>query len=214
MWNVISAVRGVAELVYFGAGICVAIVAIYGLKQLSLLKADMLARSDRAAKEKAIEGSEAYLCSFVPLFNAYYFARSKIGIPTYGGAIGDFSPESLPKDAIELCKKRYAVIQWLPAMNRLESIAAGFVTGVADDRTGFEIIGRTYCAAVQSIYDILSLSRREKSNPYFNNIVRLYLTWAPRLSKAELATAKDDLESRITKIRDLEIPPLGPKYGA
>ena len=213
MGQALNTIRPAAELLYFAATICLAIVAIYALKQISLLKADMRARSERAAKEKAIDTSSAYLCAFVPLWNTYFLDLSRQQLHMYDGPIGDFHSASLPKSSVDMATKRYAAISWLAAMNSLEAIAAAFVTGVADEIVGFEIIDRTYCGTVRDMYDILSLSRSERANPYFNSIVRLYQTWSPRLSKYELSVAKDDLEKRILEIPEKHIPSLGPDVG-
>jgi hypothetical protein len=48
-------IRSGLELLYFVAGVVVAIGVIYGLKQIALLKKDIRLRNERAAKEKAIE---------------------------------------------------------------------------------------------------------------------------------------------------------------
>jgi hypothetical protein len=102
---------------------------------------------------------------------------------------------------------------WLPAMNELEAISAAFTSGIADDATGFKIIGRTFCASVEFSYDLIAYSRHRTIDVqgYWSNIVQLYQTWSPRLKESELRQAKEDLERRIAGIASsgARIPAIG-----
>jgi hypothetical protein len=99
---------------------------------------------------------------------------------------------------------------WLPAQNEIEAIAAFFTTGVADEKLGFGVIGRTYCRTVELNYDLISLFRDEKPVSYWKNTVELYLIWRPRLSKAEMSSLKDSLQSKIAALGpDNAISPIG-----
>ncbi len=204
-------VRPWAELAYFTSAAVLAVVSIIGLLQISLLKKDIRLRNDRAAKEKAIEYSHRYLTVFIPLYNTYLADRDKKGFTPYGGAVGDFSPESLRgADRMIARKKGLALAEsCLPALNELQSIASAFMVGVADERVGFDIIGRTYCHSVRDSYDILAGVRWDKTCPYFQSIVGLYQVWASRMSKAELSALTKDLASQIRNIPDAEVPPIG-----
>jgi hypothetical protein len=210
MQSILFDVRPYLEAIYFLCSILLVIIGFYGLRQIRFLKADINGRSERAAKEKAIEASTEYLNCYIPLSNEFTEEILKAKIPFYEGPIGDFSVKSIPKDFIKTAIVRYKLQTWLKSMNNLESVAALFTTGVADEKTGFEIIGRTYCNTVESKYDIISLCRLKDACPYFNNIVLLYKVWAPRLSKVELVSSRKNIEDRIDDIPDNEIPPLDP----
>jgi len=95
MQQFFTEVRPWAEFAYFLSTIVLAIVAVFGLQQISLVKRDIRLRSDRAAKEKAIEYSHRYLTIFVPLYDECTHDRTKKGIVGYDGPIGDFTPGSL-----------------------------------------------------------------------------------------------------------------------
>jgi hypothetical protein len=95
-------------------------------------------------------------------------------------------------------------------MNELQSIACVFTTGVADERVGFSIIGRTFCGTVEDMYDVLSMARMDgNAFPYYQSIIDLYQVWSPRLTKAELETMRNDMTKRISAIQDTGIPPIG-----
>jgi hypothetical protein len=80
---------------------------------------------------------------------------------------------SIPTEFIPALKKRHELSSWLAAMNQLESMAAAFVSGVADEQVGFRAIGRTYCFTVEHNYDLLAFARTGQANPYWANIVDL-----------------------------------------
>ena len=56
------------EWLFFLSGTVLCFIAFRGLKQIDLLKADMLARSERSAKEKAIEAIGVFLNQFMPSY--------------------------------------------------------------------------------------------------------------------------------------------------
>lgn len=197
------------ELAYFISGIVLACVAIYGLQQIKIMKRDMATRAERAAKEKAIEYSSRYLSAFCEISRAFFNEYRENKMEPYKGQIGDFTLSSFPKEHFANAKKRFSLSSWLPAMNELEAIASAFTTGVADERTGFNIIGRTYCLTVIHDYDIIALCRNGNACDYYQSIVDLYKIWSPRLNKAELEAARQKMDERISCIPDACIPPIG-----
>lgn len=204
-----------AILPYFQAashisGVLIAIAAIYGINQIRLMKVDMSTRSERAAKEKAIEYSEKYLQNYVISDMKFVSDYHEENLSPYDGPIGDFSPDSVPDKYIDSAEKKYALGSWLPAVNLLEAIASAFTKGIADEKVGFDIIGRTFCSTVAHKYDVISLSRSDDVHPHYQDIVELYSIWSSRLSKAELEEARDDLEAKVSEIDEEEIEHISP----
>ena len=95
MQDPVTQIRPWAELAYFFSGPLLAIIAIFGLQQVFLLKKDIKIRSERAAKEKAIEYAQRYLTVFVPLQNKADTIFKERKLEAYKGPIGDFTIESL-----------------------------------------------------------------------------------------------------------------------
>lgn len=197
----IDQLRPWAELLYFGSGIVVAIAVVLGLEQVKLLKRDIRLRNERAAKESAIENARAYLSAYVRLQGIFSAEYQEKNLGPYAGPIGDFTSRSIKQHAaaFAFARKRFTLMSWLAAMNELEALSAAFTSGVADEATGFKIIGRTFCRSVESMYDIIALSRdkAETAQGYWSNIVQLYGMWSPRLEEAELRQAKEHLDTRI-----------------
>lgn len=210
MLEIVSAAKPFLEVLYFLAGVL--LVGGLGLtyKQVVLIKKDIRIRNERAAAEKAIEACERYFCSYTPRNGKFLDDYLKEKLDSYKGPIGDFSITSIPGNLKAGCLKRYALPSWLPMMNQLESISAFFISGVADECTGFRVIGRTFCGTVESNYDLIAISRQKKEAcPYWANTVGLYQLWRPRLTKVEMETAKEALELELSSISDRSISPIG-----
>jgi hypothetical protein len=206
MWDI----KTVLELAYFVSGISLALTALYGIQQVRTVKKDLSMRVERAAKEKAIEYSGRYLTTFVPLMDAYDRDCAESKIPRYRGPIGDFSPSSIPPEYERHLKRLLLEPRsLLPAVNELNHIAAAFAYGVADDNTGFEIIGRTFCSVVASLYAVLASLRSAGSCAYWEPIVKLYRTWSARLSRTELESLRATLDKRLAGLGDTRISAIG-----
>jgi hypothetical protein len=204
--------RSVLELIYFISGPVTAVAAIFALGQLRLLKFDTNTRLERAAKERAIEYSSRYLTEYRRL-TMYQIDKIKV-FPSYKGPgpnqNSEFSKKSLDAKILNAALLRWSDFRWLPAMNELQVIASAFVTGVADEETGFKIIGRTFLGAVESSYDLLCIANDGKSNGYYSSIIQLYKCWKPRSSTAELEVMKQVIEAELAKnVTSENLPPIG-----
>jgi len=212
----LAGLRPWVELLYFASGIVISVSVVYGLKQVRLLKRDIRLRNERAAKEKAIEYSSRYLDSYVQLSNAFLHDcdGAKLG-SSYSGPIGDFTDGSLLANpgALELARSRFKLNSCVRALNELEAISAAFTSGVADEGTGFNIVGRSFCKNVQYDYDVISFARDARSGApgYWSNIVRLYEIWSPRLEEADLRQVRERIDDRIAAAtkQGVRIPPIG-----
>ena len=212
MLNFLQQVRPWLEAAYFLSTLLLAGAAIFGLQQIRLMKRDMQTRSDRAAREKAIEYIARYFSEFVPL-NTRFTEEciTKKLIYTYAGSVGDFSYATFPRTHYAAAWKRFKIDShsWMPALNELQTIAAAFAYGIADEKLGFQSIGRTFCHAVESMYDILSMARKELTCPYYESIILLYQLWHPRLSKSELTARRNELDKELSTLSDNSTPNLG-----
>jgi hypothetical protein len=209
--NSINEVRPYAEIAYFIAGVGLLIVAGFGLRQLGLLKEDIRTRNLRAAREKAIEAANQYVREFIPSYNRFWHKTRKAGLSSYDGPVSDFTRKSVEERLLKNAVKRLELTMSTNAFNFLETVAAHFTTGVADENIGFRIIGRSYCGAVGSNYDIISLCRPEKACPLCDNIVQLYRTWSARLSKEELKAARTELDKNISSIAEGPLEHIQPE---
>jgi hypothetical protein len=201
-------VRSWFELVYFISGPIIAIFAVVGLIQVILLKKDMRVRAIRAAKERALEYSQRY-ANFVLLHREFTRECSKKKFPMYKGDVHDFSPNSLSSELKDIVKQKMRLDSGVAAMNELEAIAAAFVTGVADDATGFKIFGRSFCQIVHIHYDLLVVYDGETSNSHAQYTRELYKAWSDRLTEKELVDIRADARTRLESIARTQFVPIG-----
>jgi hypothetical protein len=204
----VETIRPFAELLYFLSAVGLLLVAVYGLKQLHLLKEDIRTRNTRAARERALESATIYAHEFIPNYNKYYAALKEANLVLYEGSIGDFSANSLT-----LAEKQQALarMKLLPgpglyAFNSLDLIASTFVHGVADDNVGFRTIGRAFCGTVANNYDIFALWR----SAHYDATERLYQIWRTRLTKEELEATRTKLDQDIAKIEEETLEQIQP----
>ena len=205
----IALVRPYVEIAYFIAGIFLLVGVAFAWRQALLIRSDMSLRMERASKEKAIEACSKYTDQFVEKSNLAFKLDFEKKYSNYAGKfLGNFTRASLPKEHIDNCVKRY--LHHMPALNCLESIAAFFVSGVADEKTGFSIIGRSFCENVEFNYDLISFPRENSALQTWNNIVILYGVWRPRLSRSEIEFAEREAQAALKGFGpDKSINPIG-----
>lgn len=208
--TVVELVRPYLEILYFLAGIALVFVVGYSLQQLRLVKEDIRTRTVRAEREKAIEAAGWYMREFVPMFNRMWIKMQKLGLSAYTGPLAsDFKFTSLPPTVRKRGIDRFEKME-PDVFNILEMVAAHFTTGIADEKVGFRIIGRTYCGTVADNYDVLSICYSDQAVPYYQNIVQLYQTWSPRLTKEELAATRLALDKRISSLAEAQLEHIQP----
>lgn len=208
MADFLQALRPYLETAYFLSGPLLLIVASFGLGQIRLMKRDIALRQERAAKEKAIEYASRY-ARLSKLAMKAVADRTKANLKDYNGMVGDFSMASIPLTMLPISKKRHSIVSWLPVLNELDAIASAFVSGVADERTGFNIFGRTFCQSVKRNYDLIALERGNHVLPDFQSVVDLYRTWSSRLAKVELAETQSKIQTRMVNITEPSLPKIG-----
>ncbi|HXM49638.1 MAG TPA: hypothetical protein VN956_17480 [Pyrinomonadaceae bacterium] len=165
------------------------------------MKSDMLGRSERAAKEKAVEAAFEYAKTLTTL-GMHAINLGKNVPSSYTGPIGDFTLDSIPAEMRELADKRYASGAMIIPLDMLDAIAAMFVTGIADEKTAFPIFGGAFCATIAGQYDIIAGATSDRSFSPFANLIELYQPWSTRLSKMDLARARQTLEKEMSAIPD------------
>jgi len=208
----LTGLRPYLEAAYFVASIGLVIGLFVTRQQLLAFRTDSRVRNERLAKEKAIDAASRYLGDFVSKASSDWSERSTKNISYRRDKLGNFSIGSLTKErASAVAKQTSASTTALPVLNELETIASFFTTGVADEKTGFSIIGRSFCATVHNYYDLIALLRGdEAAQPYWSNIVELYRLWSPRLARAELGATAESIARHISGLpEDRSIAPVG-----
>ena len=153
-----------------------------------------------------------YLTDCVQLSNENARIRAESGFTFYDGPIDDFSFKKLPQDRKDLIAKNLSKdFSNVRLLNSLEIMSSYFVSGVADEETGFKICGRSFCQTVSVRYDVICALRGEQ-NPqrYWHNIVGLFEVWNPRLTRGELAQRADHIAEEMAGLpKNLRIAVIG-----
>lgn len=201
MTNLIVQIRPYMEVLYFAAGITLAIGLLIARAQLRALQSDLTTRMERAAKEKSIEACARYFQSFVPLVNEFNIASSSFELPDFEFIQDRFSHLDLTKEFKEAEKVMTANgVSALDALNELQLIAAYFSSGVADQRSGFDIIGLSFCYHVRHLYGHIIALRSGEDGDYYQPIVDLYRIWSHRLSLSQFEREKAAAQRRIESL--------------
>lgn len=212
MSNIIVAVRPYLEIGSFAATTILVIGIMIGWRQLTAFNKDSRARNERLAREKAIDASTRYLSRYVDLCNTEFGKREETGFSPHRGEVGDFLASSLDIKVAGRAAAHMEKTSWsLAHLNELEAISSYFVSGVADEETGFGIIGRSFCHTVRDYYVVISLLRGDDQvQPYWHNIVQLYRLWAPRLTRREFNATANNLAEQIARLPvERRLKPVG-----
>lgn len=207
--------RSAAEMAYFLSAIGLLCVGARGLRQiyllkdqLSLLEKETQDRNRRASLEQTMAHCERF-ANYILSRRAFVSQCQEKGWPIYTGAIGDFSIESLGKDAAtwqDTVKNKMALDSSVGTLNQLELISAAFISGLADDDVGFKTIGLGFCATVASHYDIFSVRSGAGS---FQNVRELYKIWSSRIILQEFDQQRKSLSERMNSIPNHKIASVG-----
>jgi hypothetical protein len=200
--------KDLLEKVSFAATVILAFAAVCGLRQLTLFKKDIILRNTRAAKERAIQCAERY-AEYSELTGEYLKERGKIGLKSYDGPIGDFLKTSIPDKLMPDCVKRFSIQSHLAPMNLLEIIAANFTSGVADEETGYNIFGPSFCAAVESNYDLIAMWKKDPTDKSWSDIIELYRIWSPRMTRNALDLKRQEIELQMQSLPNRKITSIG-----
>lgn len=206
-------IRDVAEFLYFIAGVGLLIVASRGTRQIALLKNqvvllkhDIDSKNMRAAKEQTLFYCQKF-AELVLLRRIFVKESESQGLSLYAGTVGNFNVSELDEKCKESVAKKLGLNSSVAALNLLELIAMAFLTGVAEDVSGFKTIGRSFCAVVATHYDIFTIQNSDRA--YWQNVIELYKLWSGRIKLAEIDEERRKLEERAKSTSSNPIVPIG-----
>jgi hypothetical protein len=216
--SIISSLRPIFELLYFASGVGLLIVGLFALRQISLAKTNILVRSSREAAAIAASQCERYHKDIIPLWDKFDLIRAERGIPDYNLTIGDFTLEHVhdlgeawPCKWLTKMNDREFAALCVETFNALESFAVYFTEGVGNERIAFESVGKTFCNNVVQCYPMVAVVRRRGGSNYYNNIVKLFELWYPRLAGEELRGQLQEITTRLSLLEHKCVEPLGTK---
>ncbi len=180
-------IRKIFELSYYVSGIVLCVGIFIAYSQMKVSKESAAQDAARCRKERAIDMADKYLRDTVDKCNKLFNLKKKLGVSfKVRKNISKFKFEI--NDCMWMnddCNWDLVVTSML-ICNDLELISSSFVSGIADEETGFSIIGRSFCSTVEDNYDVLSIAYGNKAYPPYKNVIELYGIWSPRIRVGEL----------------------------
>lgn len=197
--DIVNTARPYTEMLYFLAGIILTGTIFVARTQIKEAR-DQGARSEiRLSREKAIESCRFYFEVFIDKSNDRYEKMKASGYKRRECS-KDFSKVVLSsEDCIEILNKsiEFGIVF---EVNALEVVASYFVSGVADEKIGFQIIGKTFCDSVHTSFDFIYAVRIDEINQLrYHNCLKLYEIWSIRLEEGDIFKIINELQAKLKK---------------
>jgi len=185
-------IQNAVQFGYHVSGILIFISILIAYFQLK--SSTQASRSEREYNKKkiSIEMCDRYLTSGVSKSNELYnLCKEKNISIRLEKNVTDFVYDDNRSSWLQDPNNWSIVVQSMLLCNELELIASSFLNDVANIDIGFDVIGKSYCATVENNFDLISLVRRNKVHPGYENTVRLYGKWNPKLQMREIDAVID-----------------------
>jgi len=210
-WTMVLAVLTLALLVVAGRG----------LRSLRLTKKEMTDRATRQACAKAVRCMEVFALEIVPqnmdLLNLLQENRIEVFTQRFEDVrFDDPSPEYFERAREWSSRLEYDVARpMLALLNRVESWASHFVSGVANADVAFEACAPPFCMLVTQYHALVIVTRRNRGVGVYPNTTKLFNHWRQKIQEPEnemhmqmLEVQIEDLGARMSLRHDLR-PPIG-----
>lgn len=197
--------RATLELLYFGAGIVIAIFAGLGLRQITLTKKIANTTAKRESLKFAAERCQYYADHVVPAGDAYTkaiegkqltYIKTLHRFTISNGEIRFTAPIDLKRIAAEYAKVGFETVNYL---NKLEAFAIPFAANVADDVLGFQETAPAFLRAVEGVIGIIALMRT--AGPRYESIIGVYDLWHCRLEAQNMQKKLKEMQAEHERMQ-------------
>lgn len=211
-------IHDILELLYFGAGIGIAIFAGLGLRQikiasdqLRLTKEIVEANKKRESVKLAAEQCRYYAEAVVP-------ANSKLGAECHRVQTHAFDPQKQthrPQPLFTVLDGEIKQVNWdlailqadwmkigdltVEFLNKAECFAIPFAAGVADDSIGYQETAAAFCAQVNALLPAI-WHLKQTQNVNYKSILTLFGIWNNRLTADRIAPAYKGMQQLIQAV--------------
>lgn len=183
--------------------------------QLELTKTDIMLRSKREAIAVALEQCKRFAEHIVPAFDKLGPELIRKGyhkeLPLNTDPQFPVIPQKADPVGVHIWLSdvtlRTSIVQ---ALNELESFAMYFANDLADESVAFIPAGQSFCCICEYYRLFIGVYRQPDKVKLYQNLVKLYGIWKPRLERTVLEEQGKLLESKIQKLpEDKKGKPLG-----
>jgi len=182
-------VRAILELLYFVAGIVIAVAAVLALKQIGLTKQIAKTNARRESVKLAAELCKYFAETVARAWTEANEDYRKLGLKFLGVVPPQGQPAFLIQNGEivshhfnlkQLAEELPRINSAITYLNVLEAFAIPFAAGVADEDIGYRETARPFCQGVQLFMPVIFQLRAENKGR-FESIVKLYTMWNQRL---------------------------------
>jgi len=207
--------RAVIELLYFAAGVVIAIAAVWGLQQLRLTRSIATTNARREGIKFAAERCQYFAEYAVPAGHTMVEGYKQAGLTflsvpwnwsLQNGEIVNHNFDTKLLNA-EAQKIIYPLVNYL---NIFEAFAIPFVARVADDDLGYQETAMSFCQTVKSLMP--AFFHQRLTGVRFESTIRLYDTWSKRLVASRVAPAMKPMEELLKSVEKERIKTLGTEH--
>jgi hypothetical protein len=174
--------------------------------QLSVAIKDVELRSKREALSMALEQCKRYAEQIIPHFDKLLkkmlVLDYKMPAHTCNAGFPFITKDVDPKGAEIWVKHEDLRIEIIHALNELESFAMYFALDLADEQAAFPPAAQTLCTICEYYRFFIGAFREDERVKLYQNLVKLYAIWKPRLERTAL-----DEQSKILDRKKQQLPP-------
>lgn len=210
MYNeIIKFIAPTIEILYFIAGIIVAVAAVIALKQIAIMKETASNQSKRDAIKISSEQCNNYLTNIIKLQNDFYQILKNKNISYKDNWTVDIDGNNI---VIHYNKEvdfvSFYHLDFCKVFNAMEAFATYFTNSLADEMVAYFSLGTTYINQVETYLPFLL---DFNNDGYYLNIVKLYLIWKKRMISIELKQQQKKINDKMRKCKSETIKPVGVK---
>jgi hypothetical protein len=209
--------RAILELLYFLAGLGIAIGVYLGLQQLELTKELADASNKREAVKLAAQQCKYFAEDVVPAFESANLEFKKHALTFLYFYLNKQPPSYILKDAkfisnvfdikliqAEMPKIETSVVNFL---NAAESFAIPFAAGVADDEIGFQETAAAFCNLLNTYMPALFYLCHTQGVTYASALT-LFCLWNDRRTARAMAPALKTAQAWVDEVDKKRIKPI------
>jgi hypothetical protein len=200
------------ENIFYLSGIVLALAALFGLRQISLLKSDIRIRNTRMAREMSAAIIKYYMEEHCAPSNGVELLIQKKQVPaiSWTGKTEDLdflSPATFDKrialsrlsSYVEIFQNGETKVCITDLLNGLEYVGACCNSGLPDEKLVFNSIGRSFCRTVEQFYDLIVVMRQNEGIRYYENAGVCYRRWKKWINAEILSDKKTKIDEELQR---------------
>jgi hypothetical protein len=201
----------IIEIVNSISTVTLVIVAIIGLKQLTISKETRRISAKRDAFKLAAEQTVIFGEKIIPEIDILdklikdkkidFFIKSTVSIEGDNISVNAYTENYSIEKMIEIAPNLGKIL------NSLEAFSIYFVSGVAAENVTFETCGDSFVRTVKKLMPFIISFNKEKNG--YNNTLKLFRTWNSRFESEKLILEKEKIENKLKKTKTIRIKPIG-----